>query len=151
MTLIYLDSSAVIKLFLDEPYSAQVAAAVRGEEVHCVTSDLTYAEIHGFLSRAAATGRITSPVQRQLVRDFRAWFESVAHCAISFTQVQRAGNFAIQHNLRGADSIHLAAALECAMPGINIHRVFACFDERLTREMQKLGIFDEFLTLPDPA
>jgi uncharacterized protein len=149
VTLIYLDSSAAIKLFLDEPFSAQVAAAVRGKHVHCVTSDLTYAEIHGFLSRAAATGRITGSAQKQLVQDFRAWFESVAHCAISFTQVQRAGNSAIQHNLRGADSIHLAAALECAMPGVSIHRVFACFDERLIREMQRMGIFDEFLTFPD--
>ena len=151
MTLIYLDSSAVIKLFLEEPSSSEVAAAVGGRGVHCVTSDLTYAEIHGFFARAAATGRIPVPGQQQLIQDFQAWFASVAHCAVTLAQIQRAGRLAIQHNLRGADSIHLAAALECALPAASVRKVFACFDDRLTREARRMGVFDAFLTLPGLA
>lgn len=148
MNLIYLDSSAAIKLFMQEPFSAQVEAAVRAPEAHCVTSDLTFAEIHGFFAMALALGRITTVQQKHLVESFRAWFGSVAHSALSFSQVQRAGTFAIQHNLRGADAIHLVAATECLMVG-GASRVFGCFDERLTREAQKTGWFDDFLT--DPA
>lgn len=149
MTLIYLDSSAVIKLFLEEPFSDQVDAAVRTQGARCVTSDLTFAEIHGFLSRARSLGRLDPPQQRQMVEDFRAWFASVPHIAVSFGQVQRAGTFAIQHNLRGADAIHLVAAMESLAVGVGRTRTFACFDQRLTREAQKTGWFDGFLT--DPA
>lgn len=149
MILIYLDSSAVIKLFLQEAFSDQVDRALRAPEAHALTSDLTYAELNGFFARALALGRLTPPQQKQMVEEFRAWFASVPHCAVSFAQVQRAGAFAIQHNLRGADAIHLVAAMESLSVAAGQDRVFACFDQRLTREAQRTGWFDDFLT--DPA
>jgi uncharacterized protein len=148
VTLIYLDSSAVIKLFLTEPGSETLEAAVRAPDAHCVTSDLTYSEIHGFLSRALSLGRITLPMQAQLVLDFQIWFDSLAHSAMSFPRIQRAGKLAIMHNLRGADAIHLVTAIECLATSLNDRRVFACFDERLTREAKLTGCFDEFITDP---
>ena len=70
MTLIYLDSSAVIKLFLQEPFTVEVETACSAPDAHCLTSDLTYAEIHGWLSRALSQGRLTQEERRNLVRDF---------------------------------------------------------------------------------
>lgn len=148
MTLIYLDSSAVIKLFLEEPGSGAVEAAVRAPDAHCVTSDLTYAEIHGFLSRALSLGRITQVQQQQLVQGFQIWFDSLAHSAMAFARIQRAGKQAVLHNLRGADAIHLVTAIECLATSLNDRRVFACFDERLTREAKRTGCFDDFITDP---
>lgn len=148
MTVIYLDASAVIKLFLDEPFSAQVEAAVLAPDAHCVTSDLTYAEIHGFLSRALSRGRISEAQQKQLVMDFQAWFDSLAHSEVSFARMRRAGQVAILNNLRGADAIHLVTAIECLVASATDRRVFACFDGRLTQEALRTGLFDDFITDP---
>jgi len=148
MTLIYMDASAVIKLFLDEPWRAEVEAACSAGDAHCITSDLTYAEIHGTLSRALALGRITPEEQGVLVRAFQAWFGQISHVAISFQTIRRAGQLAIKANLRGADAIHLNTAMEYVGLPSHEKRVFACFDKRLTEEAIQTGFFDGFVTDP---
>lgn len=149
MTLVYLDSSAVIKLFLQEPFTIDVETAVQAPDAHCVTSELAYAEVHGFFSRALTLGRITAGQQRSLVGHFRAWFDQVSHAGLPFPRVQRAGHLAVKQNLRGADALHLITALERVGCHSGERRVFACFDERLTREAYLTGLFDDFVT--DPA
>jgi predicted nucleic acid-binding protein len=149
VTLVYLDSSAVIKLFLQEPFTGEVEAAVQAPDAHCLTSDLTYAEVHGFFSRALKLGRITPGQQRSLLKHFQDWFARVSHAGLPFERVQRAGHLAVRQNLRGADALHLITALERVGAYTGERRVFACFDERLTYEAFQTGLFDEFVT--DPA
>jgi predicted nucleic acid-binding protein len=149
MTLVYLDTSAVLKLFFREPFSAEVETAVTVPDAHCITSDLTYAEIHGSLSRALSQGRLTRAEQKFLVQEFAVWFGGITHVALSFKGMQRAGQLAIKCNLRGADAIHLNTAVECVGLPSHEKRVFACFDRRLTEEAINIGFFDEFVTDPD--
>lgn len=149
MTLLYLDSSAVIKLFLQEPFTGEVEAAVQAPDAHCVTSDLTYAEVHGFLSRALRLGRITLVQQLALQGHFRDWFEQVSHAGLPFERVRRAGHLAVKQNLRGAEALQLITAVERVGAYTGERRVFACFDERLTVEACRTGLFDGFVT--DPA
>ena len=149
MTVVYLDASAVIKLFLQEAFTAEVEAAVLAQDAKCVTSDLTYAEVHGAFSRARSRGRITAPQQRALVGSLQVWFEQVTHAAVTWDRVRRAGPLAVKANLRGADAIHLATAIETIGAFSGERRVFACFDERLSMEANNTGFFDELVTNPD--
>ena len=148
MTLIYLDTSAVIKLFLPEAFSAEVEALIMAPGATCITSDLTFAEIHGAFSRAFAVGRIKADQLNLLIEEFCWWFDQVSHAAITFQRIQRAGQLAARTNLRGADAIHLVTALETIGTFVPERRTFACFDERLVREAVRTGSFDSIATDP---
>jgi len=149
MTLIYMDASAIIKLFLEEPWAAEVEVAFTASDAHCITSDLSYAEIHGTFSRALALGRITQEQQKLLLHAFQAWFGQISHVSVTFQTIRRAGQLAINANLRGADAIHLNTAMEYVGLPCQEKRVFACFDRRLTEAAIGTGFFDGFVT--DPA
>ncbi len=106
---LYLDSSALVKRYLQEPGSDRVTALVGG--TLAATAVVTLAEITSAIIRARRLGRISA-------RDADAARESVSlHWAelvrldVDDDLARRAAEVAWRHPLRGFDAVHLAAAL----------------------------------------
>ena len=68
--MLYLDSSALAKLYLAEPESAAVSELVKNHEPGLFTGRLTYTELLSVLSRCHGERRISARVYAGKKRDF---------------------------------------------------------------------------------
>ena len=101
MALIYFDSSALVKLVVDEEGS-DLAAACRSHDLS--EEDLDTAE-----------------------QAWERYWASVRPVELTAAVEQRAGQLARTHALRGADAVHLASALALGDPDL----IVAVWDRRL--------------------
>ena len=108
--IVYLDTSALAKLFISEPGSGAVAAAV-SSALAVATHRITYVEIHATLARAARMGRIQASSLDHRLRDFETRWASLDVVDLTDPMVRRAAGLAMTYGLRGYDSVQLAAAL----------------------------------------
>ncbi|MDR3670444.1 MAG: type II toxin-antitoxin system VapC family toxin [Holophaga sp.] len=146
--LLYLDSCVIAKLFLLEDRSDEALALVNDPEVVSVlTSDLSFVEVCGVFSRAAAQGRITRRQSLALLARFREWFlASTTHIAVRLDQVTQAGATAIDLGLRGADALHLVAATSARDAAALVDQyVFVTYDVKLARAAKDAGVFTAVL------
>ena len=136
--ILYLDTSALVKLFVEEVHSEQVRdAAIRSSLI--VTHLVAYAEVCAAFARLAqnrADKALFARLRRALDRHWAEW-EIVA---VDEALIRRAGELAARHQLRGYDSVHLAAveAVYGASRGSADFR-FVVFDTELTRAAKFAG------------
>lgn len=136
--ILYLDTSALFKLYVDEAGSDAVHAAVDAAESVAV-SRIAWAEA---MSALARRGREVSIDQdaldqaRQALRDDwpRFWVLD-----LSQPVVIHAGEFADTFALRGNDSVQLASAY-LTLQRVQQPVTFACFDNRLSKAAKLLGL-----------
>ena len=136
--ILYCDTSALVKLYVDEAGSRQVVAAAAAAEA-IATCRIAWAELY------AATGRRARevPADEQSIDQARCQFQAdwPHYLVLEITQavVEKAGEYADAFALRGYDAVHLAAASEAA--GTTEAAVtFACFDTRLSKAAGLLGM-----------
>lgn len=128
--ILYLDASAMVKLYVDEPGSEVVAT--RLERAQAVTTvRVTYAEARAAFARHRREGGLTGPALRRVVRHLDGEWGTYNIMDVSDPVVRRAGELAERHALRGYDAIQLAAALDFRDAGADLE--FACFDDRLAK------------------
>lgn len=159
MRVYFLDSSSFLKLFVVEPGSERVRSIVRSalmdaERVKVSVCDLAHPEavsaLRQMLDRglggrrgiSSATFRRTVPELAQLVRS-----GSLFAVVLTSGVVEDAASLAARHRIRGADSVHVAAALQVrsrAQPEDEFWFVSA--DRR-----QSGAARDEGLTVLDPT
>jgi uncharacterized protein len=112
---LYLDTSALVKHYVQEAGTEQIQARLEGEAEHgrsVFTSVLTYAEIHAVLARRLRE-KFVSADDFEVIRDrFDAdWNFDLAPVELS-SQVLRFVRDAVRgFSLKGADGVHLASAL----------------------------------------
>ncbi|HEX9592774.1 MAG TPA: type II toxin-antitoxin system VapC family toxin [bacterium] len=138
--ILYLDTSAFLKLYVKEPESAHVRQAIK-EAVALCTHVLTYAEARAGFARAVRMGRLTPRRLTTLKRDLERDWQRVDVLGVDEALVRRAGDLAERFALRGYDSVHLAAA-EAAMlrlGGSVDFRFLAC-DATLATAAASLGL-----------
>jgi uncharacterized protein len=124
--LVYFDSSALVKLVVEEVDSDLAAGIWDGCDA-ALSSRLTYPEVRAAL---AASGRNHDLDEHELATAEEAWEEFWATTwpvELTAAVERHAGRLASLHSLRGADSVHLASALAIADPEL----VFAVWDQRL--------------------
>jgi len=136
--ILFLDTPALVKLYIVEADSPAVhAAAARAETV--AVCRIAWAEACAALARRArevpADEAAIIAARQALARDWPHFF------VVEVTQpvVERAGEFAETFALRGYDSVQLAAACEIlsvAPGGV----AFSCFDNRLAKASRVLGL-----------
>jgi predicted nucleic acid-binding protein len=136
--ILYLDTSALVKLYLEEDGSAEVRASVEAAEAVC-TSMVAYAEVHAALARAAREGRITEEERAQAAAEFRADWPEYAVVQVTQRVVDLAAELAAAHGLRGFDAIHLASALVVRAEARAEVR-FLAWDERIDRAARAVGL-----------
>jgi uncharacterized protein len=125
---LYLDSSALVKLVVDEGESKALAAAVSNRRI--VSSELTLTELPRAVRRAEAAGRTTGG-DRRLPR----LLAKILFVPLHRRQLQRAGSF-VEPWLDSLDAIHLAAALSYAAT----FDAFVTYDRNQARAVTYAGL-----------
>ena len=125
--ILYLDTSALVKLVVEERGSDAVDALVATTE-YAVSSVIAYPECRSAIARGAKAGRVDSAAA---VRSLDQVWAAVQTLDVDLRLSARAGSLAARHLLRGMDALHLATALEIAAPELPV--AFATFDGPLAR------------------
>lgn len=128
--ILYLDTSALVKLYIDERGSVEVVERV-GRASGVATVRVTYAEARAAFARFRREGGLSSAGLRQVVRELDDEWGTYNVVEVHEPLVRRAGALAERHALRGYDAVQLAAALEVRRAGGQVE--FASFDARLNR------------------
>ncbi len=107
--ILYLDASALVKRYVAEAGSAEVAEVVAAAE-SVGTAAISRAEVAAAFSRAAR-GRLLDPDEaRAALQAFRIEWPSIVRLQISEALMAQADEVAWEYGLRGYDAVHLAAA-----------------------------------------
>jgi predicted nucleic acid-binding protein len=106
----YLDTSALVKLFVEEPGSAVVATLVTRVEA-VATAKIAYAEVHAGLARRHRAGDLSTPAYDVTWQSFEEEWPRYTRLDLHDEILQSARTLIQRHPLRGFDAIHLASAL----------------------------------------
>lgn len=109
MTVYYLDSSAWLKRYFAEPGTRWIRSLFGAQEP-LAPSSLGYVEVAAALARQYGTRPTTPHLEADLRNTFEAHWRELLKVEIDGTTFQRARTLAWEKRLRGADSVHLAAA-----------------------------------------
>lgn len=136
--ILYCDTSALIKLYLQEDQSNQMLTAARTADVLAVCR-ITWAEaMAGFARRVREVEEDGERIEQARQR-LQADWPRYAIVEVNQPLVERAGELADIFALRGYDSVQLAAAL-VLKTGADETVTFACFDKRLSKAALVLGL-----------
>ena len=108
--MIYLDSSALVKRYIEEEGSDKVNALLEERSI-AAASRLAYPEILGAMARRHKAGDIDTPVFERIKKAFRADWASFIVVEMCNEVFQFLDSVIDRHALKGADSIHLSTAL----------------------------------------
>ena len=129
MTTVYLDTSSLVKLYVEQIGSDDVRQDV-AEARAAATSLVAYAEARAAFARLRREGDITPEAFRAVKRDFDGDWSDYLVVAPTFDLCRAAGDLAEHYGLRGFASIHLATFLHLANKDPSEVR-FSSFDHRL--------------------
>ena len=136
--ILYLDTSALVKLHVAETDSAMIKKLVDAAEMTS-TSRIAYVEARAAFARKRRERAVTLRDYRSVVEDFDNDWESFFIVDVSDALTKRAGQLAENIALRGYDAVHLASAVIVGEQGNQSVR-FACFDEKLSRAARRQGL-----------
>lgn len=131
----YLDSSALVKLFVREDGSDSVGSLV-GTASFVATSRISYVETVAAFARAGREGRFTPSQEKQAGRNLDRHWRGIAIVEVDDPLTREAARLCRQLTLRAADAIHLASA---AVLANDEEIVFACWDRRLAESAAQIG------------
>lgn len=104
--ILYLDTSSLVKLYIEEVHSDQVRNWAAEAEI-ITTCRIAYPETLSAMTRRRRNGDLSSEDYDLLVSRFAEDWESYA--ALDFDELE-AGQLVKKHGLRGFDAVHLASA-----------------------------------------
>jgi len=108
--ILYLDTSSLVKLYVDEPGSADVHRLVEQAEV-VAASVVAYPEARAALARRRREGSLPAPAHRRAKAALEADWPRVLALDVSGPLARSAGDLAERYRLRGFDALHLASYL----------------------------------------
>ncbi|MFZ0887422.1 MAG: type II toxin-antitoxin system VapC family toxin [Candidatus Binataceae bacterium] len=136
--ILYLDTSAVVKLYASEPGSAEIKRAVaRADQI--ASSLLAYAETRAALARKHRLRQISVAELERSKAEFEFHWSGFFKLPIDAEIVLRAADLAEKLGLGAYDAVHLASA-------DRLHRdtqsavSFACFDKALSIAASTVGL-----------
>lgn len=136
--ILFCDTSALLKLYIDEPGSDAVKAQVQAAEAVAVCR-IAWAEAHAALSRRARETPEDAATLEQAKAALAADWARYVVMEINQALVERAGDYADTFALRAYDGVQLAAAFETGLIA-QTPVLFACFDLRLNKAAKLLGM-----------
>ncbi|MBN1944139.1 MAG: type II toxin-antitoxin system VapC family toxin [Bradymonadales bacterium] len=109
--ILFLDTSALVKLYVTEEGSTRVREQLAGCEQAAI-SRVAYPEARAALARRHREGGVTAEELRTAVEALDRDLGAFVVVEMSQRVAQMAGDLAEKHGLRGFDAIHLASAIE---------------------------------------
>lgn len=126
MTLLYLDTSALVRVYTHEDGYQEVRrekAAASGD----VTHEITYVEVHSAFASRRRRKLMREGHYQQAIQLFEQDWQQIRHVAIDPPLLTDAAQLSATHGLRAYDAVHLAAALALVPLGVR----FMTFDAAL--------------------
>jgi predicted nucleic acid-binding protein len=137
VTAAFFDTSALVKLLLEEPGAAAARQAWEMADPQ-ICSRLAFVEARAALAAAHRAGRLDAGQLVVLKRRFAEMTVQAAVVDVDEALVDVAADLAEKHALRGYDAVHLAAALAAATPLF----VSADADQLRAAHAENLAILD---------
>jgi len=135
---LYLDTSALVKLYVDEEGSPVVRSAVDQARL-IATSAMAYVEARAAFVRRRYEKRLSADEYRRIVRDLDADWGHYLVVVVTDRLIQDSANLAERHRLRAYDAVHVASAAavhsQLAEPVI-----FASWDVSLEKAATREGL-----------
>ncbi len=133
---VYLDASALVKLFVPEAESDRLNQSLAGLD-DVIVSDLTLTELASAVSRRAREGRLSSAAARRLNRNAQALASSCRAAELTPDAHRLAERLLLTSpaGLRSLDALHLALAVA------NGTATLVSYDERLRDAASTQGLF----------
>jgi predicted nucleic acid-binding protein len=135
--ILYLDTSSLVKLYVNEQGSEDVIASVSKAEA-VATCRIAYAEACAAFARKRQNGGLDEGEYQVVLRDFHNDWERFFIIEVSREVTRMAGELAEKHYLRGYDAIHLASA-EVLKGKLKSPVAFSCADKRLQKAAKAEG------------
>lgn len=133
--MLFVDSSALAKLFLDEAGSDSMRRLWE-IDVPAVASWITYAETRAAIAAAGRSRRLEPDAQTAALRRLELEWGSLTGLVADEETCRAAGVLVERHGLRGADGVQLAAAL----PFRDARVLFVTFDLQLAQAARAEGL-----------
>ena len=108
---LYLDTSALVKIYVREPGREIVVEAVEGSS-SIATSMVSYVEARAAFARLLREGRLTEKEHDNIVEALDARWRTYEKAPVTEDLIRLAGNLAQRYALRSYDAIQLASVLE---------------------------------------
>jgi len=108
--IVYLDASALVKSFVVEAGSAEVGLLIREARI-VGTSLISRAEVVAAFARVVRMKLLSRQEMIGVLQTFRMAWPRLLRLELTETVIARADTLAWEHELRGYDAVHLAAAL----------------------------------------
>ena len=134
----YLDTSSLVKLYVDEVGSDDVRDMVV-EAAIVTTSVVAYPEARAALARLRRSGDLTPRKFSAVKRSFEAQWPAFLALEVTAAVSREAGEFAERYGLRGFDALHLASFAEIARRAGTSDTLFSSFDDRLNKSARHLA------------
>lgn len=138
MLIIYLDTSALLKRYLDEAGTDETRQFLERTDV-IATTVITRVEIASALARLAFSNSITEAEGERAWDEFSEDWEIITCLQVTEETIERAASLARQHRLRGYDAVHLASAMIWEEK-LNFPVTLATFDRALWSAGKKSGL-----------
>jgi predicted nucleic acid-binding protein len=144
--ILYLDASALVKRYVAEDGSADVATVIRGARL-TATTVVSRAEVNAALAKAVRIGLATRDDAAAGLADFEADWSDLIRLAVSEAAVARAAALAWSQGLRGYDAVHLACALMW-QESLGDMVTLATYDRELWRGARASGLHPWPIAMP---
>ena len=136
--ILYLDTSALVKLYAAEAQSAEVKRWVIGA-TYLVSSLIAYTETRAALARKHRMRQMSDEQLNFYRKEFEKDWTGFLKVSVDADLVGTAGDIAERFGLKGYDAIHLASADRVYREARSPVR-FASFDAALNRAATRLGL-----------
>jgi predicted nucleic acid-binding protein len=130
--ILYLDTSSLVKLYIEEAGTSDVQELVVGADV-VATSDVAYPETRAALARRHGDGSLSAAHFRAAKRAVDTDWPSYVAVTATAALCREAGSLAERYRLRGFDAIHLASFVEVLRTAERSRVEFSSFDTALNR------------------
>jgi predicted nucleic acid-binding protein len=136
--LLYLDTSALVKLYVKEAHSDEVVKLLKQSDA-AASHQLGYVEFHAAIARRQREGLWDDKTYQTVKQEFKQDWESYMVVKNNESLMLAAAELAEAFSLRAYDSVHLAAA-QYLHNTARSKFMFACFDQRLNLAAKMLKI-----------
>jgi predicted nucleic acid-binding protein len=144
MSFFYLDSSVVVKRYVDEPGSAWTRLLITEPENIVILSEIAIVEVSAALALSVRTGKVRKALGRAAYESFHADIAAGVYqlLAVARPTIDEAAELAQAHPLKGYDAVHLATGLEAArnLADQKITLVFVSGDDQMLRAAEAEGL-----------
>ena len=144
MGFLYLDSSVVVKHYVDEPGSAWVQSHITEAGNIAILSEIAIVEVSAALAMSVRMGKLRKALGQAAYEAFHADIAAGVYqlVAVARSAIDEAAELAQAHPLKGYDALHVATALETAhdLAEQNLTLVFVSGDDQMLRAAEAEGL-----------